>query len=578
MANQSNQSQADQSRSEVKLRLLPGIVILIIQWILWLLVPALVPGDITMMIGIFGGELLGIVILIWWVFFSRAPGIERWGALILIILAVFASHKLTHVSITTAYQGMMFFTYIIPFISLAFVIWTVYGTLLPKNLRRITMVLSIIIGSGVLTLLRSDGISGATSAEFKWRWAKTSEEILMEQEADAFKMLTTDSKDIKDEAEWPGFRGPNRDNVIHGIKINTDWSTSPPVELWRRQVGPGCSSFAVHGDVFFTQEQLGEDEIVSCYNLSTGEPIWKHSDKARFWDSHAGAGPRSTPTLKDSLVFTLGATGILNVLNAKDGSVVWSRNAATDINSKLPGWGYASSPLVVDSVVIVAISGSLVAYDIVTSDLLWKGPDGGHNYSSPHLMTIDGVKQVLMMSEKAASSFVPETGELLWERPWENGAIIQPAVTPDGDLIITEGYRKGIHRINVSKKEGDWNIEEKWFSKKIKPDFNDQVIHKDHLYGIDGISLSCIDLSDGTRKWKYGRYGGQILLLTDQDLLLLLSEKGELVLVEATPVRFNELSNIPAIEGKTWNHPVLVNDVILVRNTQEMVAYQLDLE
>ena len=129
----------------------------------------------------------------------------------------------------------------------------------------------------------------------------------------------------------------------------------------------------------------------------------------------------------------------------------------------------------------------------------------------------------------------------------------------------------------IEHRSGKWTIEERWTSTRLRPDFNDVVLHKGHVFGFDGPSLACIDVKDGKRKWKYGRYGGQLVLLADQDLLLVLSEKGKLALVEAAPDQFTELARFPAIEGKTWNHPVLVGDILVVRNSQEMVAFRLSL-
>src|SRR6185503_11541432 len=199
----------------------------------------------------------------------------------------------------------------------------------------------------------------------------------------------------KTQPEWPGFRGPRRDGIVRGARIKTDWSGSPPAQVWRRQVGPGWSSFAVAGDLMYTQEQRGEDEVVACYKASTGEPVWIHRDATRFWESNAGAGPRATPTLSNGRLYTFGATGIVNALDAGDGTVVWSRNAATDAKKKVPNWGFAGSPLVVGDVVVVAAGGALVGYDRATGDPRWLGPSGGWGYSSPHLLTIDGVEQVV---------------------------------------------------------------------------------------------------------------------------------------------------------------------------------------
>ena len=379
-------------------------------------------------------------------------------------------------------------------------------------------------------------------------------------------------------AQWPGFRGARRDGVIPGVKIETDWSLTPPVELWRRPIGPGWSSFAVQGDLLYTQEQRGEDEVVACYNATTGEAMWRHGDAARFWESNGGAGPRATPTLSEGRLFTFGATGILNALDAGDGAVMWSRNAASDTDVEVPTWGFSSSPLVVGDVVIVAAAGRLVAYDLATGDLRWLGTDGGAGYSSPQLSTIDGVEQILLLSEAGAVSVAPADGKLLWEHPWPGYPIVQPALTADGDVLISASERSGTRRIAVAHGPGGWTVEERWTSIGLKPYFNDFVIHHGHAFGFDGRILACIDVEDGKRKWKGGRYGnGQLVLLSEQDLLLVLSEKGELALVEAKPDRFRELARFPALEGKTWNHPVLVGDVLLVRNSQEMAAFRLAL-
>jgi outer membrane protein assembly factor BamB len=382
-------------------------------------------------------------------------------------------------------------------------------------------------------------------------------------------------------ADWPGFRGPHRDDVIPGVRIKTDWAASPPIELWRRAIGPGWSSFAVRGDLLFTQEQRGDYEIVACYSLRTGKPVWMHRDKTRFWESNGGAGPRATPTLSNGRVYSFGATGILNALDARDGSVVWSRNAAADTGKKVPDWGFASSPLVVGNEVVVH-AGVLAAYDRATGDRRWVGPARDGGYSSPHLLTIDGVAQILQVSGAGATSVAPVDGTLLWEHPWPGTPIVQPAQVADGTVLISTadamGAANGTRRIAIAHGPGGWTVEERWTSNGLKPYFNDFVVHKGHAFGFDGSILACIDLEDGKRTWKGGRYGsGQLVLLPDQDLLLVLSEEGELALVRATPDQFTELARFPALDGKTWNHPVLVGDVLLVRNGQEMAAFRLSL-
>jgi outer membrane protein assembly factor BamB len=232
--------------------------------------------------------------------------------------------------------------------------------------------------------------------------------------------------------------------------------------------------------------------------------------------------------------------------------------------------------LVIDGVVIVAASGQLVAYDVATGNLRWLAKTGGGSYSSPHLMTIGGVTQVLMLSSAGATSVTPADGKQLWQHPWSGFPIVQPALTADGDVLIVAGGDSGTRRVAVARGPGGWTAEERWTSNGLKPYFNDFVVHKGYAFGFDARILACIDLKDGARKWKGGRYGsGQLILLSDQDLLLVLSDEGELALVSATPDQFTEVARFKAIEGKTWNHPVLVGNLLLVRNGEKMAAFRL---
>ena len=557
------------------LRVWPGVVIVLLQWVARYGVPMFFPEALPM--GAMGGLAGGLFVVVWWLFFSRAPWSERLGAIVLMGVALVATSRLLHVSVATAGQGFLFPMYAIPLLSLAFVVWAVAARRLGDGARRWSMVATILAACGVWTILRTGGITGDAHSDFAWRWSQTPEDRLLAQADEELSTRLPAAAATATETDWPGFRGPARDGVIPGLRIETDWSKSPPVELWRRPIGPGWSSFAVRGELIYTQEQRGGDEIVACYNATTGDPVWRHRDAARFYESNGGAGPRGTPTLRDGRVYTFGATGILNVLDADIGAVVWSRDVASESDTKIPGWGFASSPLIVDDMVLVAAAGKLVAYDLATGEPRWFGPDGGGGYSSAHPMTIAGVEQILLMSDTGATSLAPADGALVWEHPWKEGTrIVQPALTADGDLLISGGEGRAMRRIAVAPGPDGWTVAERWTSNRLKPYFNDFVVHDGHAFGFDGRILTCIDAEDGKRKWKGGRYGhGQLLLLPDQDLLLVLSEQGELALVAAASDQFTELARFPAIEGKTWNHPVLIGDLLLVRNGQEMAAFRL---
>ena len=600
--------------AERPLRLWPGVLFVTLQWLVRFGLPVVAPD--AAMYAVLGGLLGGILVLAWWLFFSRAPWSERLGATLLLVVAFVAARPLLHPSVRSGAMGMMFAIYAIPLLSLGLVAWAAFSRTLSTGARWAALLATIVLACSPWALVRSDGIMGTGGAQFAWRWSETPEERLLaraeaepeppappaspaepaepppaepaatEAAPDAAPPAeeTSDEPDLDEAAtaapapppaaEWPGFRGPARDSVIPGVRIATDWAASPPVELWRQAVGPGWSSFAVQGDHVFTQEQRGEDEVVTCYDAPTGQPVWRHRDPVRFWEANAGAGPRATPTLHGGRVFSFGATGVLNALDAADGSFAWSADAGKDAEVEVPYWGFSGSPLVVDDLVIVAAAGRLVAYDRATGERRWLGPDGGGGYSSPHLVTLDGVTQVLLVSSKGATGVDTAEGAALWEHEYPGSAIVQPAVTPDGDLLI--GTESGLGRVAVTRGADGWTTEERWSTNRLKPYFNDFVVHEGHAYGFDGRALACVDLAEGERQWKGGRYGhGQLILLADQGLLLAITEDGDLALVEATPGQFTEVARVPAITGKTWNHPVLVDDVLLTRNAEEMAAFRI---
>ena len=566
------------------LRLWPGIVAVVLQWLGWAVVPIVYPA--AAMYGMMGALLCALAVIVWWLFFSRAPWVERIGAIIFIVIAVIVTKRLVHPSIAGGMMGLMVPVYSVPVMCLALVAGAVVGSRLSRGGRRAAIAVAVVLGCLAFTVIRTGGIYGEPYSDLHWRWTKTPEERLLAQGDEPVSPTTTPAMVVTNEgakagSEWPGFRGPNRDGVSRGgVAIATDWSQHPPVEMWRRPIGPGWSSFAVSNNIVYTQEQRGNDEVVSAYDLTTGKPVWRHKDAARFWESNAGAGPRGTPTLANGRVYTLGATGILNALNAADGTVIFSRNAATDTKAKLPEWGFASSPVVTGDTVIVATAGVLAAYDTANGNLRWSSLSGGRGYSSPHLSTIDGVTQVLMVNHEGVTSVAPADGSVLWKHAWEGDSIVQPAVTADGGVLIGSGSglgsEIGVRRVALTHASGGWTAGEGWTSIGLKPYFNDFVVSKDYAFGFDGSSIACIDLKNGERKWKGGSYGhGQIVLLADQNLLLVVSEGGDLALVKATPDQFTELSRFKAIEGKTWNHPVLVGDILLVRNSEEMAAFRV---
>src|SRR5215831_3990148 len=239
------------------LRLWPGVSAGALIALAWFIVPYFMPE--TILYGMLATAVGAVVVLVWWLGFSRARWFERLGALLLIAGIFLATKRLIHISLTNGAMGMLFPVLAIPVLSLALVVWAVATRRLSDSWRRVSLVGTVVIAFGAFTLLRTGGFTGYADSDWHWRWSKTPEERLLAQASDEPVAPATASAAVSTSSgtDWPGFRGPGRDGVVNGTQIKTDWKAAPPAELWRRPIGPGWSSFAVHGDLIYTQEQRG---------------------------------------------------------------------------------------------------------------------------------------------------------------------------------------------------------------------------------------------------------------------------------------------------------------------------------
>ncbi len=573
--------EAPQPAADAPPRVWPAIGLLVLLLVLrWL--PGLVaePNLAIFMIGFMGPAACGLLILGWWVFFSRLPRRERLLGAIGLVVIVVVTAWLSHPSI----QGFGTVGSAVPWGVTVFVLAFLGAHYLRPRQRTAIALAAAFLVFGYWSLVRSEGVWGNFQSELHWRWEKTPEERILadlEQRSPSTAAAVAGDAPIA-EAEWPGFRGPGRDGVVPGVALAEDWSADPPRELWRIRVGPAWSSFAVAGGRLFTQEQRGDDEAVVSYDAQTGAELWATLYPSRFWEAMGGVGPRATPTLSAGRLFTLGAEGWLHRLEPASGEVVWKADLRSAAGRQPPMWGFSSSPLVVDDLIIVHAGGDgdrgVLAYDADSGTLRWGVPAGGHSYSSPQLSTVAGIRSVPVVTDDGLTVIDPADGSLLlqYEWPFDNYRILQPLVISDSSILMSTGFGVGTRRLDLRLEGGRLAAEERWTSRAMKPDFNDYVVHRGNLYGFDVSILACVDLDTGERRWKGGRYGhGQLLLLPDADQLLVIGETGDLVLLRAAPEKHQELAKIEVFDGKTWNHPVLVGDRVYLRNAEEAVGFEV---
>ena len=456
-------------------------------------------------------------------------------------------------------------------------VWWTFFSRAPKRLRLGITSGCIGLVLACASLFRLSGMSGDLIPIVEFRWAKSAkpQPAPAPGNPDATVQRFNDSTN-----SFPQFYGPNRDGVVPGPALETNWVANPPQEIWRCPVGAGWSGFAIVGAICVTQEQVGPDECVVARELATGRELWRHRDQARYSTTIAGEGPRATPTVVSNRVYTFGATGLLNCLDLATGQHIWTRDVVQESGGQVPQWGGTSSPLMVDDMVVVhggeAGSHSLFAYHAADGTPAWQGGTSS-SYSTPVFATLAGVPQVLAFNDGSISGHDPTIGTTLWQRLWGNGNVVcaAPLIVGSNRVLFSSGYGVGAELLEISARDqGQLSAKRIWKSMRLKSKFGHMFVRDGCVFGLDDGIFDCVDLADGSQKWKEGRYGhGQGLLVGD--LYLLMAEAGELVLLRPTPDAPNEITRLKIFSSKTWNPPALSGDLLLLRNDREAVCLRM---
>ena len=380
------------------------------------------------------------------------------------------------------------------------------------------------------------------------------------------------------------FRGPKRDGKYDEMKILTKWPEAGLPLMWRQPIGKGYASFVIANGSAFTIEQRRDQEVVTAYELKTGRELWSHGWKAEFRESMGGNGPRATPTWNKGRVYALGALGDLVCLEATNGKLVWALNILDENGAFNLQWGMSASPLIIGETIIVLPGGlsgtSVVAYNKSTGKPIWKSLNDQQSYTSPMLVSLHGRDQLLVVSSERVMGLSPKDGSLLWHHKWVTGTrhygvnSAQPIILGDSQFFISAGYGHGASVVEVIQDNNKFETRTVWKSLNMKNKFTSSVLYEGYIYGLDEGILACVDAENGNRTWKGGRYGHGQTILADGHLIVL-TEKGDLVLLEATPKKHSELARFSAIRGKTWNHPAIGEGYLLVRNTTQMACFDL---
>ena len=389
------------------------------------------------------------------------------------------------------------------------------------------------------------------------------------------------------ELVWPGLLGPQRDGWAKHFKVPARW----PKQLkkdWSVEVGTGYGTPLVEGQRVYQHARQGEEEVVWCFDLASGKQIWRKSYNNPFkvggGGERHGKGPKSCPVMADGRLFTLSITGMIHAWDVESGSLLWRKDYRGKWEKgNQPNWGVSTSPIVDGERLIVHLgndeAGALMAFDVKSGREVWKQGEHGTSYSSPLLVEIAGVRQVVQWNHETLAGVESRTGKLLWEYPAPHRSHNQNMPTPvfHKGRILLGGENRGIKCLEPLLKDGKWSVNRLWHQRKVALDMSTAVINGDHLYGMSHFKMGqifCLDPRDGTIRWlSEGRIGQNVAFLALNGHVAALRSNGELRIIAADPAGYRARASYRVAPDQTWAPPVLLDRSILIKDLNRLTLW-----
>ena len=388
---------------------------------------------------------------------------------------------------------------------------------------------------------------------------------------------------------WPGLLGPQRDGWVEHFKIPARWPKQLKKE-WSVEVGAGYGTPLVEGQRVYQHARQGEEEVVWCVDLASGKQIWRKSYKNPFkiggGGERHGKGPKSCPVMADGRLFTLSITGMIHAWDVESGSLLWRKDYRGKWEKgNQPNWGVSTSPIVDGERLIVHLGndgvGALMAFDAKSGREVWSQGEHGTAYSSPLLVEIAGVRQVVQWNHETLAGVESRTGKLLWEYPAPHRSHNQNMPTPvfHKGRILLGGENRGIKCLEPLLKDGKWSVNRLWHQRKVALDMSTAVINGDHLYGMSHFKMGqifCLDPRDGTIRWlSEGRVGQNVAFLALEGHVAALRANGELRIIAADPAAYRARAAYRVAPDQTWAPPVLLDSKILIKDLNRLTLWSV---